>query len=224
MIKSIKYMRNILMLYVFITTLTTPISICADRDKQIVKEIEEEQITINEITFSSGVEIILNKSEEQKEIKEIIKLASNGKPYVYYKVYDFFYGTEKYHELEHEYQEYTYELCIEYDIEEYYPLILCQLFYESKYDSTVISSTNDYGIAQINKFNHEWLSEKLGVTDFLDTKQSIKCNIFMMSGYLKKYSVESSLFCYNTGNPNGSNAYSENIIYMWENGIKEIKK
>lgn len=216
MIKCSKYIRGILLSYVFITTLMTPISVCSDTKTQIVKK---EQIIQNEFLYSSGVETVFNE-----EPKEIIKLASNGKPYVYYKVYDFFYDSEKYHKLDYKLQEYTYELCIEYGIEEYYSLILCQLFYESKYNPTVISNTGDYGIAQINEFNHEWLSEKLGITDFLDAKQSIKCNIFMMSNYLKKYSVESSLFCYNTGSPNGSNAYARNIIYMWENGVKEVKR
>ena len=220
MIKSIKYIRNVLLLYVFITTLITPLSICADIDKQIVKE---EQTVFLAPVYLSGVEITLNEIPKEP-IEKDVKLASNGKPYVYYKVYDFFYGSEEYHNLSHDIQKYTYELCIEYDIEEYYSLILCQLYYESKYNPNAISNSEDYGIAQINKFNHAWLSEKLGITDFLDIKQSIHCNIFIMSGYLKKYSVESSLFCYNTGSPNGSNSYARNIIYMWENGVKEIDR
>lgn len=200
-------------------------------------------LAFNEVLESSGR---INVAEEKKEIyteerkevsvtssisaevpeitQEPVKLASNGNPYVYYEVYDFFYGSEKYHILDYELQEYTYELCIENNIEEYFTLILCQLYYESQYKTDIISETNDYGIAQINKCNHNWLSKKLGITDFLDAKQSISCNIHMMSSYLKKYSVESSLFCYNTGKPNGSNAYSRNIIYMWNNGIKKIEE
>lgn len=159
-----------------------------------------------------------------EETEEPVKLASNGEPYVYYEVYDFYYGSDEYHSLDCNLQEYTYDLCIEYGIEKYYTLILCQLYYESQYKPDAVSESSDYGIAQINKCNHKWLSEELGITDFLDAKQSILCNIYLMSNNLKKYSVESSLFCYNTGSPNGSNTYSRNIFYMWNNGVRKIKE
>lgn len=142
--------------------------------------------------------------------------------YTYYKVYDEFYGSNDYHTLDKELQEYMYDLCVEYEIEDYYSLLLCQLFYESLYRSDVISRTDDYGIAQINICNHKWLSETLGVTDFLDPKQGILCNVYLMSESLKNYDAENSLCRYNTGKP-GSNQYSQNIMYLWENNIIEVE-
>lgn len=180
----------------------------------LLLEMPQEEITIKETILT----------EEQKSEKVETEIPIDNKSlYVYYEVYDFFYGSETYHTLDYELQEYTYDLCVENQIEEYYTLILCQLYYESQYKADAISKSNDYGIAQINKCNHEWLSGKLGITDFLDAKQSIACNIYMMSNCLKKYSVESSLFCYNTGKVNGSNAYSDNVIYMWNNGVRKIE-
>lgn len=152
-----------------------------------------------------------------------IEIFGNVQSYKYYEVYDFFYRSDRYHALDFELQELTYDLCVNYGIEEYFTLILCQLYYESEYKTTAKSKTNDYGIAQINKCNHEWLSKELGITDFLDPKQSILCNVYMMSGYIEKYGPEKALTKYNTGKAKAPNKYTKNIMYMWENGVREIE-
>lgn len=246
MLLSNKHARITMLSIFIIAALLTPAHTCNDKEKLVVEKKEAKLVgVVNISTFtissvlketvesSSKINVAEEKNKETetpvqtetlKATEKPAKLASNGKPYVYYKVYDFFYGSDKYHKLDKDLQEYTYELCIENEIEEYFTLILCQLYYESQYKTDVVSQSGDYGIAQINKCNHKWLSKELGITDFLDAKQSISCNIYMMSDYLKKYSVESSLFCYNTGSPDGSNTYSSNISYMWNNGVKKIKE
>lgn len=193
----------------------------AEEKYEVTSDKEENLSTSSPVPSEAPT---ITPTAKPKKTKKPVKLASNGKPYKYYKVYDFYYGSNKYHKLDYKLQEYTYDLCIKYKIEKYYTLILCQLYYESQYKTDIISGTNDYGIAQINKCNHKWLSKELGITNFLNAKQSILCNIYLMSNNLKKYSVESSLFCYNTGSPNGSNTYSRNIFYMWNNGVRKIKE
>lgn len=97
-------------------------------------------------------------------------------------------------------QRYTYNLCVDYEIEEYYPLVLAVMWRESEFVPTLISKTNDYGLMQINKINHEWLSEKLGITDFLDEEQNIHAGVFMLSLYLHKYEdIDKALMAYNMG-------------------------
>ena len=97
-------------------------------------------------------------------------------------------------------QRYTYNLCVDYEIEEYYPLVLAVMWRESEFVPTIISKTNDYGLMQINKINHEWLSEKLGITDFLDEEQNIHAGVFMLSLYLHKYEdIDKALMAYNMG-------------------------
>jgi hypothetical protein len=97
-------------------------------------------------------------------------------------------------------QRYTYNLCVDYEIEEYYPLVLAVMWRESEFVPTIISKTNDYGLMQINKINHEWLSEKLGITDFLDEEQNIHAGVFMLSLYLHKYKdIDKALMAYNMG-------------------------
>lgn len=102
--------------------------------------------------------------------------------------------------LDTELQRYTYDLCVEYGVEEYYPLMLAVMWHESNFNEKVVSKTNDYGLMQINKINHKWLSEKLGITDFLDAKQNIKAGVYMLSTYLLKYKdIDKALMAYNLG-------------------------
>ena len=102
--------------------------------------------------------------------------------------------------LDTELQNYTYDLCVEYGVEEYYPLMLAVMWHESNFNEKVVSETNDYGLMQINKINHKWLSEKFGITDFLDAKQNIKAGVYMLSTYLLKYeNIDKALMAYNLG-------------------------
>ena len=97
-------------------------------------------------------------------------------------------------------QVYTYTMCRKYDIVDYYPTFLAQMWHESRFDADVISKTNDYGLMQINKINHENLREVLGITDFLDAKQNIEAGAYTMSNLLHKYGdVNTALLCYNRG-------------------------
>ena len=64
--------------------------------------------------------------------------------------------------LDERYQDYLYEMCIKYDVKEYYTLFIAQIYHESGFDENSISGTNDYGLMQINECNHGWLGKKLG--------------------------------------------------------------
>src|SRR5690606_9641498 len=98
--------------------------------------------------------------------------------------------------LSKELQEYTYKKCQESMVP--YELVLAIMKVESNYKSDLISRTNDYGLMQINKVNHGWLKKKLGVTDFLDPKQSIDCGVYMLKELFDKYSDEHKvLMAYN---------------------------
>lgn len=97
-------------------------------------------------------------------------------------------------------QRHAYNLCVDYEIEEYYPLVLAVMWRESEFVPTIISRTNDYGLMQINKINHKWLSDKLEITDFLDEEQNIHAGVFMLSLYLHKYEdIDKALMAYNMG-------------------------
>ena len=119
-----------------------------------------------------------------------------------------------------EYQDYLWELCKQYDVTEHYELFIAQMYRETTFRPSLISDTNDYGIMQINICNHDWLREKLGITDFLDPYQNMKCGIHIMSGYLHKYDdVQKALVCYNMGESKVkkgiySSRYSREIVEL----------
>ena len=119
-------------------------------------------------------------------------------------------------------QEYTYNLCVDYYIPEHYELVLAMMWHESNYTADIISRTNDYGLMQINKTNHDWLSEELGIEDFLDPHQNIHAGVYMIAKLIHKYGDTSkALMAYNLGERGAanywatgtySNAYSNGII------------
>lgn len=102
--------------------------------------------------------------------------------------------------LSKELQLYTYTRCVDYGIPEHYELVLAMMWQESNYTPDIISATDDYGIMQINACNHEWLSDLLGTTDFLDVYQNIDAGTYIISKMLLKYDDEhKALMAYNMG-------------------------
>lgn len=96
-------------------------------------------------------------------------------------------------------QLYTYNKCVEYGIPEHYELVLAMMWQESNYTTNLVSSTDDYGIMQINSCNHTWLVDLLGPTDFLDAHDNINAGVYIISKLLIKYDVHKALMSYNMG-------------------------
>lgn len=102
--------------------------------------------------------------------------------------------------LSQDLQLYTFTRCADLGIPQYYELVLAMMWQESSYNPTLISKTNDYGLMQINKVNHAWLSEKLGITDFLDPYQNITAGTEIIASLLVKYGdPHKALMAYNFG-------------------------
>lgn len=97
-----------------------------------------------------------------------------------------------------------------------YELVLAIIIHESRCDPDAISATNDYGLMQINRVNHEWLAEEYGLTNMLDPRQNIIAGITILS-QLSKYDdgtgagLHKVLMAYNMGPTGAANA--------WEAGI-----
>lgn len=104
-----------------------------------------------------------------------------------------------------EYQQYTYDTCKVYGIEEHYDIVLALMWQESRYDFSAISPTNDYGIMQINIRNHDKLRDILGFEDIMDPYNNIECGIYILSMYILEYGDAGGLMCYNMG-PDGAKA------------------
>ena len=84
-------------------------------------------------------------------------------------------------------QDELFSLCDEYS--EYFgceidpKVMLAVIQIESYYTADIVSYGN-YGLCQINKVNHKWLSEELGITDFLDPIQNTRAGVYLYGSYL----------------------------------------
>ncbi len=113
--------------------------------------------------------------------------------------------------LDVELQEFIYYLSTGYNID--FHFIMAVIEQESSYRADVISDSNDYGLMQINKCNHQWLSEALGITDFLDPYQNVIAGVYVYHTLFSDYGDDTSkvLMAYNMGRAGASK--------LWDKGI-----
>lgn len=117
--------------------------------------------------------------------------------------------------LSHSLQDFIYEICADEEVP--ITLILAMIETESNFNPEIISSTNDYGLLQINKVNHEWLRKSYRIADMLNPYQNVFCGIKIIGTYVKKYNgdINKALMAYNMGDYGAKKA--------WQNGIISTK-
>ncbi|WP_206458663.1 lytic transglycosylase domain-containing protein [Anaerovorax sp. IOR16] len=107
-------------------------------------------------------------------------------------------------------QNYVSKLCRNYSVPE--TLIYAIMSKESNFTPDIISYTDDYGIMQINEMNHPWLSDELGITDFLDERQNILAGVYILSELYKQFdTTEQVLLAYNCGPTGARNLIKQGI-------------
>ena len=113
--------------------------------------------------------------------------------------------------LSEDLQDYIRELCLENNVP--MSLVVAMIEVESSFRPDVISGTNDYGLMQINKINHGWLTEDYGITDFLDPYQNVFCGITIIADHLEKTDgdIPLALMRYNCG--------ATGAKRLWDKGI-----
>lgn len=136
--------------------------------------------------------------------------------------------------LSQELQEYTFHRCEELGLTGPaidYETVLAMMGQESDYTADAVSPTGDYGIMQINRINHDWLSEALNlktpeggeVSDaYLDPEQCIAAGTKMLADLAARYDdPHQVLMAYNMGEAGArkawasgktSSAYSEAVM------------
>jgi len=111
-----------------------------------------------------------------------------------------------------ELQEFTYYLSTGYYID--FSYVMGLMFCESSFRTDCVSGTDDYGLMQINKQNHKWLSEQLGLDDITDPYQNIRAGLFILRQLFEKYDDPAKVaMAYNMGE------YGASVL--WEQGIYE---
>lgn len=118
--------------------------------------------------------------------------------------------------LDEEMQSYIWTLCGEFGITDHYELVYALIQTESSFRPDLVSSTNDYGLMQINVVNHKTLSDLFAIDDFLDPYQNVHGGIYLLSRLLHKYdNVADALMAYNMGEGGASK--------LWRRGIHSSK-
>ena len=113
--------------------------------------------------------------------------------------------------LSHSLQRYIYEICADENVP--VSLVMAMIEHESSFNPEEISSTDDYGLMQINTVNHSSLEEKYKTADLMNPYQNVFCGIKMIGSYISSYGdYNKALMAYNMGEYGAEKA--------WENGIE----
>ena len=107
-------------------------------------------------------------------------------------------------------QQFTYYLSKGYEID--YPFALAIMQTESNFQADLISDTEDYGLMQINKNNHDWITQTIGVKNYLDPNQNIRAGMFILRKLFEKYQKPSLvLMAYNMGETGAGRLWKQGI-------------
>lgn len=129
-------------------------------------------------------------------------------------------------------QEFVFYLCKGYELD--WTLVMAVIQKESSFDPNAVGDGHDYGLMQINKINHEWLTDTLGVTDYLDSEQNIRAGVFVLRKLFEEYTdPELVLMAYNMGERGASRLwtkgiystrYSEDILKIQKGFVKQLEE
>ena len=114
--------------------------------------------------------------------------------------------------LDEDVQEFVYYTAKAYNIDFYF--LMAVISVESNCNPTLIGQ-NSYGLMQIHKVNHDWLTEKLNTYDYLDPYQNVLAGTYIFAGLFEKYGGNPSevLMAYNMGEHGASK--------LWDKGVYE---
>jgi hypothetical protein len=108
-------------------------------------------------------------------------------------------------------QRYAYNMCKTYGVN--YETFLAVMYTESRFNTGSISSTNDYGLCQINMANFNHLNKVLGITDLLNPYDNIKAGAYWLSRY---YTAWGSSYC--------TPEYEYNVLNSYNFGVSSYKR
>lgn len=179
------------------------------------KEVKsyQQQVDSLEINVSYFKDMVKSRDKELSKFTNPIQYSAAEMP-----IYDI--------PLSEELQRYTYERCVFYNCVEHYEIVLAIMWQESNYRPDLISSTDDYGIMQINKCNHEFLKKNLGIVDMLDAKDNIDAGTYIISCLLSKYETpHEALMAYNMGSVGAAKCWDRGIYtsFYSESVIEKAK-
>ena len=111
--------------------------------------------------------------------------------------------------LDDETQQMIVDKCAEYNID--FAFTMAVIYKESSFRPNADSGSS-VGLMQINRINHKWLSEELGITDFFDPEQNVTAGLFMLRQLFEKYDDPARvLMAYNMGETGARKLWNKDI-------------
>jgi hypothetical protein len=172
----------------------------------------------DESAFKNQIDKIYKKSKYQAEdVVEIIQAPhhySVGGKTLYYN-----------------YQDFIWTVCVHFGIEEYFTVLLCQFYVESRYNQNSHSSTNDYGICQLNGLYHEGFVKAAGHPEWdvkTDPYANMYCGVQIMARKIKNRNgnIDIALTDYNGGDgyypKYGIREVYVNAVRNYEKTLKQL--
>lgn len=126
--------------------------------------------------------------------------------------------------LSHSLQDYIYEICNDEEVP--VTLVLALIEHESKFNPDTVSSTDDYGLMQINACNHEYLEKAYRTSDYLDPYQNVFCGTKIIGKLIRKYEGDyhKALMAYNMGEAGARKCWHEGkYTSKYSRAIMELK-
>lgn len=112
--------------------------------------------------------------------------------------------------LSEETQDFLMMKCEEYEVP--VELALGLISVESTFNPTLISSTNDYGLMQVNKINHDRVLTMLDKHDIMDIETNIEAGLIILSEALEKGdNIHTSLMVYNQGYAGAKRSWAKGV-------------
>ncbi len=101
--------------------------------------------------------------------------------------------------LSEELQEYTYQLCLEYEVS--YEFVLAIMYCESSFRDWIKGTAGEFSLMQIHPINVPRLRQELGIKDFMNPKQNILAGVFLISELNEIYNnnMQEVAVAYNAG-------------------------
>lgn len=197
-----------------ICTILLVSAICYADQREPIDDTTESNLQINELIQEN---MDIKQESKEKEMKAIIQAkeeaAAAPKP-----IYE--------QKLGKELTDYTIKVCKNYQVDP--KLIFAIMEKESNYVVDVISSSNDYGLMQINVINHQRLKKELKIDNLLDAKSNIFAGVYMIAGIQgNNYdSLHKVLMVYNQGGASAKRSWSNGITSTdySRNVINKMKK
>ena len=97
----------------------------------------------------------------------------------------------------------------EYNID--FAFTMAVIFKESSFNP-MADSGSSVGLMQINRINHEWLSEELGITNFWDPEQNVTAGLHILNILFEKYEdPRMVLMAYNMGESGAKKKWNQGV-------------